>query len=209
MNLTFVFFLGFVVTFLTTMPPGLLNMTAAKISMREGHVRSVMFALGACLVIVFQVLLATIFARYLSNHPDVVDILQRVALVIFILVSIYFFFIANKHERPKADLDSRSKTSRFFQGMFLSVINVFPIPFQAYVTISYSDFGWLHFDKISILSYVAGSTSGAFVGLYIYLFFFEKIKSKKFNNQRNMNRIIGTITAIISLITLIRIIQEL
>ncbi|GGH35943.1 lysine transporter LysE [Mangrovimonas yunxiaonensis] len=209
MNLTIVFFLGFIVTALATLPPGLLNMNAAKIALKEGHNRGVMFSLGACTIVVFQVLIATVFARYLSNHPDIVDILQRVAFVIFVLISVYFLFIAKNHEAQPKEINVKSKSSRFFQGVFLSSINVFPIPFQAYMAITFSSFGWLAFDKTSIASYVTGSTSGAFVILYIYMFFFEKIKGKSFTSQKNMNYIIGGITGIIAIVTLINIIKEL
>jgi len=45
-GITFVFFIGFICALLGVVPPGLLNMTAAKISLKEGHTRGIMFALG-------------------------------------------------------------------------------------------------------------------------------------------------------------------
>ena len=195
MNITVVFLAGFIATFLATLPPGLLNMTAAKISLKDGHTRGIMFSLGACLVIIFQALIATVFARYLNKHPDVIDVLQRVAFVIFVLISIYFLLIAKSTEKKEKSLDIKSKSSRFFQGIFMSSINVFPIPFQAYVAITIASFGWLEFDNTGITSYVAGATSGAFVALYIYMFFFDKIKGNKITSQKGMNYLIGIITA--------------
>ena len=44
---------------------------------------------------------------------------------------------------------------------------------------------------------------------YMYIFFFDKVKEKSFTSQKNMNRIIGSITGIISVVTLISIIKEL
>ena len=93
--------------------------------------------------------------------------------------------------------------------MLLSALNVFPIPYQAYMTLTIASFGWMTFDSISITSYVAGAATGTFVMLYIYIFFFDKIKSKRFTTQKSMNYIIGSITGIIAIITLIKIIQEL
>ena len=178
--------------------------------MKEGHVRGIIFSLGVCTVIIIQALIATVFARYLNNHPDVIDVLQRVAFVIFVLISVYFLFVAKTKEKKDDDVDVKSKSSRFFQGMFLSSINVFPIPFQAYIAITIASFGWLEFDDNSgIASYVAGATSGAFVALYIYLFFFEKIKGTKITSQKSMNYLIGSITGIIAIITLINIINEI
>jgi len=190
-------------------PPGLLNMTAAKISLKEGYSRGIMFSIGVCIIVVVQTYVAVIFARYLSNHPDVIDILQRVALVIFVLITIFYLVFAKKQATPDAVNHVKSKHSRLFFGMFLSCLNVFPIPYQAYMSITLASFGWLTFDITSIAAYVAGSAMGTFVMLYIYIFFFDKIKDKSVTSQKNMNYIIGGITGIISIITLFNIVKEM
>ncbi|MEN3323304.1 LysE family transporter [Mariniflexile soesokkakense] len=209
MDITFIFFLGLIVAFIGVIPPGLLNMTAAKISLKEGHVRGVVFSVGVCVIVIVQTYLAAIFARYLSNHLEVIDILQRVAFVIFVLITIYFLLIAKEQPPQVAEPRMRSKHSRFFQGIFLSGINVFPIPYQAYMTITLASIGWLDFSQISIISYVAGAAMGTFVMLYVYIFFFDKIKDKSISSQKSMNYLIGGITGVISIITLINIIKEM
>ena len=209
MDITFIFLIGMIIAFVGVIPPGLLNMAAAKISLKEGYSRGVMFSIGVCITVIIQTFVAVIFARYLSNHPDVINILERVALVIFVLISIYFFVFAKKEAKQDLEDDVKSKHSRFFFGMFLASLNVLPIPYQAYMSITLAGFGWLTFDKIDIASYVAGAATGTFVMLYIYIFFFEKIKDKSFTSQKNMNYIIGSITTIISIITLVNIIKEM
>jgi threonine/homoserine/homoserine lactone efflux protein len=190
-------------------PPGLLNMTAAKISLKEGYIRGIMFSIGVCVIVFLQTYIAAMFARYLSNHQSVIEILQRVAFVIFVLITVYFLLIAKSKSKPDIYPQSKSKHSRFFQGMFLSAINVFPIPYQAYMTITISSFGWMEFERTSIISYVTGAATGTFVMLYVYIFFFDKIKDQKFTSQKNMNYIIGSITAIIAGVTLVNILMEL
>lgn len=209
MDITFIFFLGLIIALVGVIPPGLLNMTAAKISLKEGHSRGIMFSIGACITVVAQTYIAAIFARYLSNHQEVVDILQRVAFVIFVLITIYFLFISKTKPAQQIQPKVRSKHSRVFHGIFLSALNVFPIPFQAYMTVTLASFGWLNFDKISIISYVAGAATGTFVMLYIYIFFFQKIKDKTLVTQKKMNYFIGAVTGVISIITLINIIKEI
>ncbi|WP_298238610.1 LysE family transporter [uncultured Algibacter sp.] len=208
MDITFIFLLGLFFAFIGVIPPGLLNMTAAKISLKEGHSRGIMFSIGVCVIVFFQTYIASIFARYLSKHHEIVDILQRVALIIFILITVYYLLIAKSNPKQQVEPKIRSKHSRFFHGVFLSAINVFPIPYQAYMTITLASVGLLSFDQTSIISYVSGATMGTFVMLYMYIFFFDKVKSKSFTSQKNMNRIIGGITGIISIITLVNIIRE-
>ncbi|MDW5287294.1 LysE family translocator [Formosa sp. PL04] len=211
MNITLIFFLGFIVSLVGVIPPGLLNMTAAKISLKEGHTRGVVFSIGACVIVLVQTFIAVIFARYLTQHSDVVDVLQRVALVLFILISVYFFFIAKgdgdigTNKTPEV----RSKKSRFFQGILMSALNMFPIPFQAYMSVTFASIGWLTFEQTDILAYVFGAATGSFVMLYVYMFFFDKIESKRFKSQKNMNRLIGSITAIVAFATLVHVIKEM
>lgn len=210
MNITILFFVGLIIALIGVIPPGLLNMNAAKISLKEGHSRGIMFSIGVCVVVCLQTYIAAIFARYLNSHPDVVDILQRVAFVIFILITIYFLVLAQKQPKKQAiEPKIKSKHSRFFHGMLLSSLNVFPIPYQAYMTLTLASLGLMDFEQINIIAYVAGAASGTFVTLYIYIFFFDKIKSKSFTSQKNMNYIIGSITGIIAIVTLFNIIKEL
>jgi len=209
LSITITFFIGLIVALVGVIPPGLLNMTAAKISLKEGYSRGIVFSIGVSITVIAQTYIAVLFARYLSNHPDIVDILQRVALVIFILISVYFLFIAKERAKPQDEINNRSKKSRFFFGMFLSALNVFPIPYQAYMSITLATFGLMDFDLTSITSYVAGAAMGTFVMLYIYIFFFDRIKSQRLTSQKNMNYSIGLITALIALITLINVIKEI
>ena len=209
MNITVVFFLGLFVALVGVIPPGLLNMTAAKISLKEGYTRGIMFSVGVCVIVLLQTYIAAIFARYLANHQDVVDILQRVAFVVFVLITIYYFLIAKKQPKIQIEANIKSKHSRFFQGMFLSSINLLPIPYQAYMTTTLASINWLKFENTLILSYVAGAAMGTFVMLYVYIFFFDKIKGKAITSPKGMNYSIGTITGIIAVLTLINILKEL
>ncbi len=207
MDISIVFLLGLSFAFVGVIPPGMLNMTAAKISLKEGHVRGFVFSIGVCVVVGVQTYLALIFAKYLNQHPDVVDVLKRVALVIFILISIYFFLVAKSEATPQEVDTSKSKKSRFFQGLLMSGLNVFPIPYQAYIVTALLSYKLLSLDNLSIGSYIAGATSGTFIALYIYILFFDKIKNSKITSPKRMNYSIGIITAIVSITTLINILK--
>lgn len=209
MSITVIFFLGLIVALIGVVPPGLLNMTAARISLKEGASRGIMFSTGVSIVVFVQTYIAAIFARYLSNRPDIIEILQRVAFVIFVLITIYFLVLASKQKEPKVETEIKSKHGRLLHGMLLSALNVFPIPYQAYMTITMASFGWMNFERINIVTYVTGASMGTFVALYFYIFFFDKIKDKTFTSQKSMNYSIGIITGIVALVTFINILREM
>jgi len=207
LSITVIFFLGLIVAIIGVIPPGLLNMTAARISLKEGAGRGIMFSTGVSIVVFIQTYIATIFARYLTNHQDIVEILKRVAFIIFVLITIYFLVLASKQKESKPETEIKSRHGRLLHGMLLSALNVFPIPYQAYMTITLVSFGWMNFEKLSIITYVTGASTGTFVVLYFYIFFFDKIKDKTITSQKNMNYIIGSVTGIVALITFINIIK--
>src|SRR5210317_1244224 len=99
MSLLLNFTIGFIASFVGAIPPGLLNMSAVKISINEGRKKGLLFSIGVCVTFMIQTYIALLCARYLDRHPEVVDMLQKVALGIFICISIYFFFIAKDTRR--------------------------------------------------------------------------------------------------------------
>lgn len=210
MEITTTFLLSFLIAVIGAVPPGLLNITAAKISLRDGHEKGLVFSAGACVIIAIQTCIAVLCARYLSSHPEVVNILKRVAFVIFVLITIYFLVLAKKKSNtPKKKVEPRNKKSRFFFGMILSALNVFPIPYQAYMVITIASLDWFNFTTINMYTYIAGAVTGSFVVFYFYIFFFDKIKSNKFKSQKNMSKLIGLVTGVIALITLFNILRDL
>ena len=179
-------------------------MSAAKISMKEGRKKGLLFSIGVCVTVMVQTYVALIFARFLDNHPGYVDILQKVALGIFICITLYFFFIAKDSRRPIPEGMNHSKTNRFFTGMFLAVLNLLPLPYWVYISITFAGFGWFSFGQMELISTVLASGFGTFVMLLLYVQFFKKKEAKPPLNV-NMNYLIGLITAVISVITFIKV----
>jgi threonine/homoserine/homoserine lactone efflux protein len=197
---------GFIAAAIGIIPPGLLNMTAAKINMKEGKKNAVSFVSGAVLVILFQVSVAVLFARVIDNRPDVVTLLREVGFVTFSILTIYFLFIAKDPKaKKKTKIKKSSKKSRFFLGMLLSGLNFFPIPYYVLVSVTLASYHLFDFENNIIFTFVLGSVLGSFAALYSYIVFFGKIEKKTDYLMRNMNRIIGSITGIVAIATLFNI----
>lgn len=207
MTLVTNFLIGFLAAFVGVIPPGLLNMSAAKISMKEGRKKGLLFSIGVCVTVMLQTYVALIFARFLDMHPEYVDMLQKVALGIFICITIYFFFIAKDTRRPLPEDMNRSKTNRYFAGMLLAVLNLLPLPYWVYISITFAGFGWFTFEQPGIWAAVLASGMGTFAMLVVYVQFFRRKEEPK-KRKWNMNYIIGFITAVISVITFIKILND-
>jgi threonine/homoserine/homoserine lactone efflux protein len=204
MNILIPFLSGFTAAAIGVLPPGLINMTAAKVSLTDGRKRGMMFVLGALIIIFIQTYISVIFADYINSHQEVVVLLRQIGLIIFCGLSIYFLFFAKK-PRIKSDDENehlKSKRSRFFLGMLISAINFFPIPYYVLVSVSLASFHLFTFETWSIYSLVMGVVTGSFSIFYLYVVFFNKMKSKTDYFIQNMNKIIGVVTGLVALITL-------
>lgn len=201
------FIVGYLASLIGLIPPGLLNMTAAKIGVKQGRKPAMVFSLGVLIVVCLQTGLGLAFARYIERHPEVVDVLQKVALGIFLALTFYFFVLAKDTRREIPKGVKRSKTNRFLYGLLLSALNLLPIPYWVYVSISLSALGWFFFDPLVIGWAILGSAMGTFSMLLLYIHFFRR-KLPIGNFGFNLNYLLGTITALISIITVIRLWQR-
>ncbi|HJS00087.1 MAG TPA: LysE family transporter [Flavobacterium sp.] len=207
MNLIISLFSGFISAFIGITPPGLLNMTAAKVGMKEGKRNAFWFVFGAIIVIFFQVYIAVLFARIINARPDIILLLREVGFVIFGVLTIYFLWIAKKPKIKQPKIKKYSKKKRFFTGMLLSGLNFFPIPYYVFVSVSLYSYAVFSFDVASIFVFVSGAVLGSIVVFYFYISFFQRIEKKADYILRNMNTIIGTITGLVSVVTLINILK--
>lgn len=182
-------------------------MTAAKVNHKEGRRNALWFVFGALIIICVQVFFSILFAKIINRRPDLVTLLREIGFCIFTALTIYFLWIAKTPKSKPKKLKKNSKTKRFFLGMLLSALNFFPIPYYVFVSISLASYHLFSFDKTSIFIFVSGVLLGSFLVFYFYISFFNKIENKRDYIMKNMNTIIGSITGLISIITLINIIK--
>lgn len=200
--------LGFCIAFFAVILPGLINMTAAKISLQESKNEAISFAVGACTVVFFQTFLAVLFARFISQHSEIVTTLQEIGIFIFSGLSVYFFWIAKKPKKIKADKIVKGKSNRFFFGMLLSTLNLLPIPFYVFASMGLSAAGYFSFDKIPVCSFVIGVVLGSFSVFYLYIVSFKKIEKKTEFLMENINIVIGSVTTFMAVVTLIKLLYD-
>lgn len=200
--------LGFCIAFLAVILPGLINMTAAKISLQEGRNEAVSFAFGASLIVFFQTFIAVLFARFISEHEEIVATLQEIGIFIFAGLSVYFFWIAKKPKKLDREAKIKAKSNRFFLGMLLSTLNLLPIPFYVFASMSLSAAGYFSFDKVPVSEFVLGVVLGSFTVFYIYIVAFKKIEKKTEFLMQNINIVIGSVTTFMAIITLLKLLYR-
>ena len=198
--------LGFAIATIGILPPGLINMTAAKVSVVDGRNEAISFAIGATVIVLLQTYIAIQFAKFINSRQDIITLLQEIGLILFLAITIFLFLTARKPKKAKQEIKMHSKSSRFFLGMLLSSLNLFPVPFYVFVSVTLSTYGLFYFNSLYIYSFVSGVVIGTFTGFYLYILYFKNHQSKSDYLIKNGNYIIGSITGLISLVTFFKLI---
>lgn len=204
MEETKVFLITYFAALLGVVPPGLVNMTVAKTCVDQGKKQGLYVALGASIVVLFQALIAVLLARYIFDNDYINNILLRSGLVIFILLTIYFFVKAQRDPH----IATHSKTSgnkSLIKGMIIAMLNVFPIPFFVALGAAINVGGDLSYYWLNILVFVIAASLGTFTTLYMYVLSFHRIEAKAETFSEYSNYFMASLMLLLVIITLIRI----
>lgn len=205
-HLLILFFATFSAAFMATVPPGLLNMNAAKASVEKGKVNGIMFSIGVALVVMVQAYVAVYISKYLYRHPEVIDILLKIALGVFGFFAVYFFVQAriNKTEKERKTINFSKKNS-FFKGMLLAALNLLTIPYYSGLNAMWNASGWIKFEAQDILIFVLAAAMGTFAVLYLYIIYFNKLETKTNRFSKNSNYVLSVLMLLLLVITIFRI----
>ena len=155
MTFVLAIFLGLIISIGGIIIPGMLNMTIAKISIKESQKQALNFALGAVVVVFIQSFLGTYFAKFLDANPVFSEGLKKIGTIIFIILTIAFTIMGLKAKKQKEiKVDIEAKRNRFFYGMALSSFNMFAIPWYALTTLMMASKELFQYDMISIVLFL-------------------------------------------------------
>ena len=196
------FLLGFISSYVGSISPSMLNITATKISIEKNKKTAIQFAIGVSVIVIFQTFFALLFLKVIHENPIILESIETAAIVVFSFLSIFFFRKARQEQQEISS--EKSKRSGFITGMGLSIINMFSIPFYCGVGAVFNMHGWLELDTISVVSFTLGAVLGTYLILYSYILFAEKIKSKIARFSKYFNYILSAITGIVAVISLIK-----
>jgi|SRR5690606_2062865 len=196
MNYLLPFLTGIGASILGTLLPGILNATVVKISKEEGMKNAYHFMLGTFVIIALQTYLAVFFAKIIDRSVFITNILREIGFVVFLILTIYFFTVKPK-KQIKAKVNIKRK--RFTQGILLALINVFPIFYYVFITVTVLNRNLYEINYISNILLTIGVLLGTFLTFMFYINLFKKTVVEESFVLQNINKIMGCITAVITI----------
>ena len=205
LSMFLLFFFGFFSSFVGSITPSMLNMTALKISLEKGRRNANKYALGVSLVVIPQVYIAVLLTKYITENPTILETLEKAGIVIFVFLSFYFYRESKKGKIKVEGMKSK-KENPFLAGLTLSLLNMFAIPFFCGTIVSLDVFHLFYFDTISVLLFIFGSVLGTFYILFLYAKFAKIIQIKTGELTKDINIILSILTGLVAVFTLIKIV---
>lgn len=203
--------IGIFTALLGTSLPGLLNMTVVKIGKNEGYKSAYTFISGVSVVIAIQVYLAIFFAEFINFNEKVTLLFREIGLFVFIVLTIYFLFFAEKIDRKKQEkkLENNEvkKKNKFIYGLFLAAINIFPIPFYVFLSATLASYNVIVFGNLNSSVFTLGVVIGSLIMFYLYLRFFNNKSKDNSFILKNINYVIGGVTSVVSLLTIYQLVK--
>ncbi|QLG45700.1 LysE family transporter [Costertonia aggregata] len=203
-HLLILFFVTFSAAFMATVPPGLLNLNAAKTSVEKGKLNGVIFSLGVSTMIMIQAYVAVLISKFLAKNPEVVSVLMKVAIAVFAFFAVYFFLKARKNKIEVPKVVKVSKRNSFFKGSLLAAVNLLTIPYYSGLNVMWNASGWIKFEITDTLTFVIAAGFGTFSVLYLYVFYFNKLEKKTNRFSKNANYILSILMVVLLIITMFR-----
>ncbi|MCU0346373.1 MAG: LysE family translocator [Saprospiraceae bacterium] len=185
------FLIAYGLSFVGSLPFGMINMTVAHTAIRKGMHQAFFTALGAALVEFLQVFIALKFTWLFAENPSVERVFQVIATVVFFAGGTFFFFFAkSKPDISESDVKP-SKRGDFLRGIGISSLNLMVIPYWIFYATWLTSKGVMVHDNLHVVLFALGTMSGTFTLLMLYALLGARILSKSEVITKWVNKFIG------------------
>lgn len=183
------FCIGLIVSFLGTLPLGVLNITIMDISLKKGIHSAVRFALACALIEFVYSYISVELTKSIIDFPALRTGTEVIATITLLGMGIYYI------RKRGALADSKRKPiSSFYLGTILSILNVVAFPFWILYTTLLQGKGLIGIseDRL-ILMYVCGISLGTVAGLLPFIYGSRFLTNWVNTHRHRMDRIIGSL----------------
>lgn len=172
MELVGVFALGFIFSFIGSIPPGTINLSVLQLGIEQKIKLAMKFSLAAAIIEYPYAWIAIQFESWITSAPVVLDNFQLITAVVMTLLGILNLWTVGK----PTEFFKRIQSSGFRRGIVIAMLNPLAIPFWIGVTAYLKAQGWLQLSSTILLhSYIFGISIGTLMLLTLFAFLANKL----------------------------------
>ncbi len=195
-----VFLVGFVFSFVGSIPPGTLNILVLQLGLANKVRTALRFALAVAIVEYPYAWIAVAFEDLLTSSPVITQNFQLTGAIVMTVIGLINLWSARK----PSQFSVRFQESGFRRGLVLSLLNPQAIPFWIAVTAYLKVEGWIDLSSQWLLhSYVLGTSAGAMILLTILAVMSQKV-SGVFQQSKLIRMAPGALLLVLGAVGLIK-----
>lgn len=156
---------GFLISFVGSIPLGFLNVVGYEIYSAQGLDFTVFFLLGVILVEFFVVYFTLIFANRLAENRKLSKIIEGFSVLFMFLLAYIFYASAAKPGSEGVEFSHFGYWGTFTAGVFLSAINFVQVPFWTGWNLYVLNGKYIEISNSRKYFYVIGTVMGTFAGM--------------------------------------------
>lgn len=197
------FFLALVLSFLGSIPIGIISLTIIQVTIAKGRSSGLAVALGATIMEYVYTFIGIASLDFLSENDFIVRYMQIFSVFLFLGMGIYYILKKNK----EADLDIQTYSYLdFFHGVAVGFMNLLIVPFWIFLGLWLESNEWVLNDYTIINIFSLGSAIGALMMFGLYILISERIAKKINVIKEHTNKAVGILFVGLAIFQLIQLI---
>lgn len=158
-------FVGFLVSFIGSLPLGYLNIVGYEVFQQFGLNETIWYLLGVISIECIVIYLTLIFANQLMNNKKLIRFIEGFSVLFMFLLAFIFYSSASNETKQTSVLEKYIDYSPYVVGVILSCLNFIQIPFWTGWNLYLLNSKYIEISKSRKYFYVIGTLIGTFFGM--------------------------------------------
>jgi threonine/homoserine/homoserine lactone efflux protein len=161
-------FVGFLVSFIGSIPLGYLNVVGFDIYAQKGMQSTIWYLLGVICIEFIVIFFTLIFAKKLAENKKLTKFIEGFSIFFMFILAIVFYSGSNSESSSRTVFSNISQ-NYFFAGLLLSSLNFIQIPFWTGWNLYLLNGNYIEVSKSRKYFYVLGTIAGTFSGMLMLI----------------------------------------
>jgi hypothetical protein len=160
--------IGFLVSFIGSIPLGYLNVIGFDIYHKVGFTQTVFYLLGVIIIEFFVIYGTLLFSNKLNSNKKLLKYIESFS-IFFMFILAYFFYSRSSLETPDKPVFSIINQNYFITGILYSSLNFIQIPFWLSWNLYLLNSNFIEVSQSRKYFYVFGTLAGTFCGMLVLI----------------------------------------
>lgn len=171
-------FVGFLISFIGSIPLGYLNVVGYEVYNKFGIEETIFYLFGVISIEFLVIYFTLLFANQLIANKKLIRFIEAFSIIFMFLLANIFFTSASKEAENQSVLEKYVDYSPFVVGLILSCLNFIQIPFWTSWNLYLLNGNYIEISRSRKYFYVLGTVLGTFCGMLVLILSLDYVSNQ-------------------------------